>query len=596
MVGTYASLAAILIIAAAVGQGLFAVGGRREWSWLSPAVGLGVLAAACWAAVNLTGEPVVALALAALLAGLGAAACAASGGITVAQAGVGAIVLFAAVALASLPFAAEGRFGILGTSLNPDMSQHLFAADRLASGGEERLIREGYPLGPHAVAVAVAELGPSLVQAFGGLTIAIAAAAALAPLEILGRLGRARRVAAALLVGLAYMASSYLIQGAFKETLQATLLLAFAIGLHELAAAALGGRDPAARWRLLKGLPLAALAVGSVYVYSFPGLAWLAGAFGLWALAELALGRDLEPLRSALAPAAVAGAVAVVAIAPEAGRIADFASFETFDPDGAGLGNLFNPISPLEALGIWPSGDFRLDPGAGFAPAAAFWLGGLVGVAALGFGLWWWLRRREVAVPAALAAAALLFLYPLAAGTPYQEAKAIAIAAPLALLVSARALLTATPPPAELRGAPTRALAVPALALGFCAAAAACSVLALANGPVGPADWTADLIELRESGRLGPGGEDGDDTIVLAPRPELVGERGEDLYLWELRGGRVCADVAGADLPPGIERVVVYEGDGRFAVDDEYLGIVRAGEPDVECPYIADGDRADPSH
>ena len=37
-----------------------------------------------------------------------------------------------ALLAASLPFIVEGRFGILGTGLNPDMSQHLFAADRLA--------------------------------------------------------------------------------------------------------------------------------------------------------------------------------------------------------------------------------------------------------------------------------------------------------------------------------------------------------------------------------------------------------------------------------------------------------------------------------
>ena len=44
-------------------------------------------------------------------------------------------IALAAIALASLPFFVEGRFGILGTGLNPDMSQHLLAADRLASGG-----------------------------------------------------------------------------------------------------------------------------------------------------------------------------------------------------------------------------------------------------------------------------------------------------------------------------------------------------------------------------------------------------------------------------------------------------------------------------
>ena len=53
------------------------------------------------------------------------------------------IVALVAALAASLPFAVEGRFGILGTGLNPDMSQHLFAADRLAGGGERAADRRG---------------------------------------------------------------------------------------------------------------------------------------------------------------------------------------------------------------------------------------------------------------------------------------------------------------------------------------------------------------------------------------------------------------------------------------------------------------------
>jgi hypothetical protein len=576
MAGTYLTLAAVLAAAAATGQGLFAVCGRREWTWLAPAVGLALLGGLAWGALNVTGEPPAALIACALAALAGGAAWAAGADLELPRPALAIGVVVGAILLASLPFAVEGRFGILGTSLNPDMSQHLFAADRLATGGEERLIAEGYPLGPHALVVAVAEIGPSLVEAFGGLTLAIAVAASLAPLQLLRRVAAPRAAVAALLVGLAYMAASYLVQGAFKETMQALFVLAFAIGLHELASGASVGRNPAPRWAQLQAVPLAALAVGSVYAYSFPGLTWLVGAAGLWALLELAARRSIEPLRLALVPAAVAIGALVVAIAPELGRMADFGSFETFDPDGEGLGNLFNPISPLEALGIWPSGDFRLDPGAGFAPAAAFWLGGIVGLAALGFGLAWWARRRELAVPAALAAATALYLYALAAGTPYQEAKAIAIAAPLAMLIAARSLLSEP-----------RTLAVRALALAFLIPAAGCSVLALANGPVGPAEWTPDLIELRESGRLGPGGEDGDDTIVLAPEEVLTGEHGEDLYLWELRGGNVCTGAIGDEVPAGVEHVVTYE-DGIATVE-------RAEGGPGPCPFIADGDRAQPS-
>ena len=481
MVGTYASLAVILVAAAASGQGLFALCGRREWSWLSPAVGLALLAGVAWGVLNLTDEPAAALAAIAVLAVGGLAAWASAGELSVPRAGVGLAVVAAAIILASLPFAVEGRFGILGTSLNPDMSQHLFAADRLAHGGEERLITEGYPLGPHAIVVAVSQAGPSLLQAFGGLTLAVAVAAALAALELLGGLARTRQVAGALLVGLAYMAASYLIQGAFKETMQALFVLAFAIGLQQLAKGAVGGPEPAARWRLLAAVPLAALAIGSVYTYSFPGLAWLVGAAGLWGIAELAARRSLQPMRGAL-PGCPRRGRPGGGDRSRAGADRRLRELRDLRPRRRRPGQPVQRDLAAGGAGDLAFGGLPPRSGAGFAPAAVFWLGGLVGLAALGFGLWWWLGRRELAVPAALGAAAILYLYPLLVGTPYQESKAIAIAAPLAMLISARALLEATPAVAELRVATGRALAVPALAVAFCVPAAACSVLALANG------------------------------------------------------------------------------------------------------------------
>ena len=115
---------------------------------------------------------------------------------------------------------------------------------------------------------------------------------------------------------------------------------------------------------------------------AFPGSLWLAGALGVWAVVELALAAragGLARVRSGVRQAApatlVAIAVLAVVAAPELGRMVDFASFETFDPAGSGLGNLFNRLSPLEALGIWPSGDFRVEPGDGAVPAVVFYLG-----------------------------------------------------------------------------------------------------------------------------------------------------------------------------------------------------------------------------
>src|SRR5581483_5863566 len=154
--------------------------------------------------------------------------------------GVGLPALLGAVIAASLPFIVERRFGILGTGLNPDMSQHLFAANRLAHGEGSRLLVQGYPLGPQALVVAVSKAtGASLVHAFDGLVLAIAACATPAPLALVERLAPWRRTVAALLVGLPYLVASYLIQGAFKETMEALWVLAFAIGLHQLSRSAL---------------------------------------------------------------------------------------------------------------------------------------------------------------------------------------------------------------------------------------------------------------------------------------------------------------------------------------------------------------------
>jgi hypothetical protein len=401
--------------------------------------------------------------------------------------------------------------------------------------------------------------------------------AALGPLR---RLGVPAWGAGALLVGFAYLLASNYVQGAFKEGLEALFVLAFAIGLGELAAAPAESRLR----RTLRGLPLAAIAIGAVYAYSFPGLLWLGGALAIWALVELGRGwrRGGSPLARrrlrAAAPAALVGlGVLVLASAPEVGRMIDFARFETFDPTGAGLGNLFDRISPLEALGIWPSGDFRVEPGGGAVPAIFFYLGAALGAAALGLAIRWHLRRGALAVPAALGAATLLWLYALVVGTPYQEAKALVIAAPVVAMISVRGLLAAA--------------ALPAIAI-FCAAAGGSSALALVNGPVGPGGYSPELAELRP--RLGPGS-----TLVVAPAEVLNSEHGGDFVGWELRGHRVCIEPAVASprpVPAGIANALTIQ----VAPDGALLptGFTRrrpAPPGPGPCPLISTSARADPA-
>ncbi len=291
MIGTYAAALAVCAASLAIGQAAVALCGARRWSWLSPAVGLALVCAASWATVRLPGEGATSAALVALSVAVAGAFLR-----TRLADGVGSVlravlpVALPALVLGSLPFLVEGHFGILGTGFNPDMSQHLLATDRLAGGIDGELFDQGYPLGPHAVVAALHDgLGIGLVQGFDGLTLAVAILAPLTALAAFADQPPLRRTAAALLVGLPYLVASYYAQGSFKETMQALFLLAFVLALRE------ASRNPEWRDLPLRFVPAALIAVGSVYVYSFPGLLWLAGTAFIWAVAERLWAKSAAP-------------------------------------------------------------------------------------------------------------------------------------------------------------------------------------------------------------------------------------------------------------------------------------------------------------
>jgi len=252
----------------------------------------------------------------------------------------------------------------------------------------------------------------------------------------------------------------------------------------------------------------------------------------------------------------------------------DFHSFETFDPHGPGLGNLFGQVSPFEALGIWPSGDFRLAPGDGAVPAFGYYLGAAFAALLLVYGLVLCWRRRETAIVGGLFAASLAYVAARLGGTPYTAAKAIEIAAPLATVAILLPLLRR--PVAGL----------------YVLAAGVCSLLALANAPVGPTSYTPALTGLRPLVASGS-------TVVLASHELLANQHGTPYIAWELRGGRVCieADSEAGDAPPGV-RFVVAEG-SPARPPFPHLRVRRVAEPYVlwertgslrgksPCPLIA---------
>jgi hypothetical protein len=566
VIGTYAAALAICVASLALGQAVITLCGRRRWSWASGPVGLAILCAVCWATVRLPGHgSISAIVVLAMVAGSAVYLQGSGAGWGEAFREGWPVVVLAGFG-ASLPFIVEGHFGILGTSFNPDMSQHLLAADQLAHGHSGQLIRQGYPLGPHSIVVALNKgLDIGLVKGFSGLTVAVAV---LAPLTALGAFRDLRplpRTAAALVVGLAYVVASYFAQGAFKETIEAFLLLGFVLALRELV------REPTDS--RLRFVPLALIAMGTVYVYSFPGLLWLSGTAVIWGGVEALRARRVPP--SLVRPTLIAVGVLVVLIAPEIGRMIDFHKFETFDPNGPGLGNLFGQISPFEALGIWPSGDFRLAPGDGAVPAGAYYLGAAFATVLLLYGIWACWKRRETVVLSGLFVAAVAYLAARVGGTAYTAAKAIEIAAPLCALTIllpltrdvARFQMGAIRPKGTAQGGAQGAGPIAALSWGrrqamalgaavlFLGAAGLCSALALANAPVGPGTYSSSLTRLR------PLVADGS-TVVLASHELLADDHGTNYIAWELRGGRVCIETreeAEGKPPPGV-RYVVTEG------------------------------------
>ena len=512
MIGTYASAALICAVSLLVGRAILSLAGRDEWSWLEPAVGFGAVLTATGVVARAPGHgksSTLALAALIVVAAIVVWRHSYRGSWAWREGLPVAVVVLIALAI---PFAVSGRWGLLGVGFNNDLGLHLAWAEWLRSGFGPAP-DPGYPLGPHGLAVATAVVpGINLGQAFLGEIIAIGVMTGLTALGALRTLSPGRRTIAAAMVALPYLAASYYAQAAFKETAEALLFLAFTIWLTQFEQLPTSWRD-----RLFFVLPPLALAGGIFFSYSFAGIAWPVVTLVLWSLTLPAVRAALRPrslLRFLLRPMTLITILVLAGIAILVTVVGPFGFASSFNKVAGS--NTYGPVSPIEALGIWPAANYRLDAVGG---ANLPGLAGAIALLALLVGVAWWVSRRELTIPIALGSGALLYLASLPTSGDYAQAKALMIMAPLAMLVAIRPLLEEFPHrradssgsvrrrddespvggqigPSAARGSffgPSVRIGWAVLAVAFIAGAVYSSFLVLRDAPVGPPGHGSEL-------------------------------------------------------------------------------------------------------
>jgi len=504
MIGTYASAALICAASLLVGRAILGLGGGGDSRrWPAPAVGFGAVLTVTGVLARAPGHATTAaLGLVALV--IAAAALLwwqprRSGEFSsLLREGLPLAVVVGLVL--SIPFAVSGRWGVIGVGFNNDLGLHLAWAEWLRSGLGPAP-EAGYPLGPHALADAIAAVpGIGLGQAFVGEIFAIGILTALTALVALENLGPARRLLAAALVAVPYLGASYFAQGAFKETAEALFVLAFALLLHDLERKRLAGEELDSAALLGAAIAGLALITGIFFSYSFAGLAWPVLIFVLWAITVPPLRRALYPwhwLSTLRRPATllVVGVLIALAVLTVVGPFAFVHGFNRV----AGT-NTYGPVSPIETLGVWFTSNYRLNSAGG---AQLTGLATAIAALAVLAGGVWWLRRRQYAVPIALVACAVLYLAALAGSGEYSQAKALMIGAPLAMLIAIRPLLVETTgdrlPGSSRMPRKTRksggwvSVGWAGLAVVFVAGAVYSSLLVLRDAPIGPPGHGSEL-------------------------------------------------------------------------------------------------------
>ncbi|HKG36733.1 MAG TPA: hypothetical protein VKA89_09880 [Solirubrobacterales bacterium] len=281
------------------------------------------------------------------------------------------------------------------------------------------------------------------------------------------------RAAAAFLAAQPALLFAYYLWGGVKEMASVALLAGLAALLP---VAAEGWRS----WRAV--LPAVLVSAALIAVLSPGGAAiWLLPALGLTLV--LALRRE-TPAQAARAAAWFAGALALVTLPwLISGGIAPRDAGALTDPRE--VGNLIEPLSVWQAAGIWPVGDFRIDPVDPAATAVLILV--VLASAAAGAVVAW--RRAAVASGIFCGALVVGTAVLVVVGSPWVDAKGLATASPAVLFAGAAGAAALIDRGARIEGG----VALAAIAIG----------VLWSNALAYDEEWLAPRDRLAELERIG---------------------------------------------------------------------------------------------
>lgn len=280
----------------------------------------------------------------------------------------------------------------------------------------------GYPVGAFLpLGVGTQLTGTDVAWLVQPYMATMAALLALCLYGIAAPLLESRRLRALVAFGAAQSALlfAYSLWGGIKE-------VAVALTIALLAALAPAAARAALPWRAV--VPVAIAVTALLTMVGSGGLVWIVPVLGLAALL-LWRSSGLRPVLARALPLVLL--VAVLGI-PALFAAGVFSPTQGGLTNAAELGNLFGPLSVFQFVGIWPTGDFRLDPIN--EPLAVFLIVLAILSAFAGVILCWRRRSWEPLFYAVAVGAGSILVF--AYSSPWVGAKALASGSPAFLLLA----------------------------------------------------------------------------------------------------------------------------------------------------------------